>query len=211
MANGQIQRCSGLYILQLSTWRPLIRCHPPEKSSSALQNLRANPWLISCQFLDREQPFKFLTSLEMVSEVYPPSLYLPFDYNTFDHAPYLLPCGAPHVTALHISFYPEAGIADWLYNHISQENSPLAVRLAGVTTLNLFQSWNMWRSDVGALIPQFLARFPHLQHLTYASPPPNVEREKQTSFIREIMLACSGMKTVTIELGSPVNLDTLKD
>ncbi|EDR04187.1 uncharacterized protein LACBIDRAFT_330794 [Laccaria bicolor S238N-H82] len=112
-------------------------------------------------FLDREQHFKFLTSLEMVSEVYPPSLYLPFDYNTFNHALYLLPCSAPHVTALHISFYPEAGIADWLYKHILQENSPLAA-LAVVTTLNLFLSWNMWRSDVRVLIsiPRSLSTTP---------------------------------------------------
>ena len=145
----------------------------------------------------------------MVSEVYP--LRLPFDYNTFDDALYLLPGGAPHVTALHISFYSEAGIVDWLDKHISQDNSPLAA-LERVTTLNLFQSfWSMWRSDVRALIPQFLARFPQLQHITYASPPLDVERAKQMSFIREIMVACPGMKTVTIELGSPVNLDTLRN
>ena len=69
----------------------------------------------------------------------------------------------------------------------------------------------MWQSDVRALIPQFLARFPQLQHLTYASPPFDVERAKQMSFIQEIMVACPGMKTVMIELGSPVNLDTLRN
>ena len=180
----------------------------PRRLLPALQNLRADPWLISW-FLNCKQPFKSLTSLEMVSEVYP--LHLPFDYNTFDDALYLLPGGAPHVTALHISFYSEAGIVDWLDKHISQDNSPLAA-LKRVTTLNLFQSfWSMWLSDVRALIPQFLARFPQLQHLTYASPPLDVERAKQMSFIREIMVACPGMKTVTIFLGSPVNLDTLRN
>jgi hypothetical protein len=186
----------------------------PQRLLPALQNLRADPWLISW-FLNRKRPFKFLASLKMVSEVYPGPLYLHFDYNTFnyytfDDALYLLPDGAPHVTALHISFYPEAGIAEWLDKHISQENSPLAA-LKGVTTLDLFQSWNMWQSDVIALMPHFLARFPQLQHLTYAFPPPHVEKPKQTSFIREIMLACPGMKTVTIELGSPVNLDMLRN
>ena len=182
----------------------------PRRLLPALQNLRADPWLISW-FLNCKQPFKSLTSLEMVSEVYP--LHLPFDYNTFDDALYLLPGGAPHVTALHISFYSEAGIVDWLDKHILHNNSPLA-SLERVTTLNLFQSYwsTMWRSDVRALIPQFLARFPQLQHLTYASPLAlDVERAKQTSFIREIMATCPGMKTVTIELGSPVNLDTLRN
>jgi hypothetical protein len=174
----------------------------PQRLLPALQNLRADPWLISW-FLNRKRPFKFLTSLEIVSEVYP--LNLPFDYNTFDEALYLLPGGAPHVTALHITFYPEAGIAEWLDKHISQENSPLTA-LEGVTTLNLFT----WQLDVRALIPQFLARFPQLQHLTYASPPPDVERAKQMSFIQEIMLACPGMKTVTIE-GSRVDLDMLRN
>jgi len=177
-------------------------CRQPRRLLPALQNLKTNPWLISW-FLNRKQPFKFLTSLEMVSEY-------PFNYNTFDDALYLLPGGAPHVTALHISFYPQDGIAKWLEKHISQENSPLAA-LKGVTTLDLFQSWSMWRSDVRALIPQFLAQFPQLQHLIYPLPPANVEKAKQTSFIREIMLACPGMKTVTIELGSAVNLDTLRD
>jgi hypothetical protein len=186
--------------------RPTNRC-PPRGLLPALQNLRADPWLIS-SFLNRKQPFTFLTSLKVVSELY--SDCRPFDYNTFDNALYLLPGGAPHVTALHISCYPEVGIAEWLDKHISQENSPLAA-LKGVTTLDLFQSWSMWRSDVRALIPQFLARFPQLQHLTYASPPPDVEKAKQTSFIREVMLACPGMKTVTIELGSPVNLDMLRN
>ena len=96
----------------------------------------------------------------MVWEVYP--LHRHFDYNIFDDALYLLPGGPPHVTALHISFYREAGITDWLDKHISQENSPLAA-LEGVTTLNLSSSfWSIWRSDVRALIPQFLARFPQL-------------------------------------------------
>ena len=187
--------------------RPRNRRHP-QRFLPALQNLRADPWLISW-FLNCKQPFRYLTSLKMVSEVY--SLYLPFDYNAFDDALYLLPGGAPHVIALHISFYPEAGIAEWLDKHISQENSPLAT-LEGVTTLNLFQSyWSMWRSDVRALMPQFLALFPQLQHLIYTVPPPDVEKAKQTSFIREIMLVCPGMKTVTFELGSPVNLDMLRN
>jgi hypothetical protein len=108
----------------------------PQRLLPALQNLRADPWLISW-FLNRKRPCKFLTSLEMVSEIYP--LNLPFDYNTFDEALRLLPGGAPHVTALHISFYPEAGIAEWLDKHISQENSPLTA-LEGVITLDLFVS-----------------------------------------------------------------------
>ncbi|KIJ98620.1 hypothetical protein K443DRAFT_9045 [Laccaria amethystina LaAM-08-1] len=149
----------------------------PQRLLPALQNLRADPWLISW-FLNRKRPFKFLTSLEIVSEV----------------------------TTLQLSFYPEAGIAEWLDNHISQENSPLTA-LEGVTTLNLF----MRQVDVRDLIPQFLARFSQLQHLTYTSPPPEVERElNKMSFIWEVMLACPGMKTVTIE-GSQVNLDMLRN
>jgi hypothetical protein len=132
----------------------------------------------------------------------------PFDYNTFDDALGLIPRGAPQVTTLHISFYPEAGVAEWLEKHPSHETSPLAA-LEGVTTLNLFQSWNMWQSDVIALMPHFLARFPGLQHLTYTPPPADVESAIRTLFIKEIKLACPGMKIVTIEIGSPVDLDTL--
>jgi hypothetical protein len=120
----------------------------------------------------------------------------PFDYNTFDNALGLLPRGAPQVKTLHISSYPETGIAEWLENHISQETSPLAA-LEGVTTLNLFQFWNMWQSDVIALMPHFLARFSGLQHLTYTPPPADVESAIQTSFIREVKLVCPGMKIVT--------------
>ena len=166
--------------------------HLPQRLLPALKILRADPWLISW-FLNRKQPSKTPTSLDMGSEVYP--LHLHFNYIIFDDALYLLPHGTPHVTAL----------------HISQENSPPAA-LKGVTTLNLSWSfWSIWWSDVRALIPQFLTRFPQLQHLTYASPPPDVERAKQMFFIQEIMLVCPGMKTVTIELGSPVNLDTLRN
>ncbi|KIJ89871.1 hypothetical protein K443DRAFT_15734 [Laccaria amethystina LaAM-08-1] len=64
----------------------------------------------------------------------------PFDYNTFDDALGLIPRGAPQVTTLHISFYPEAGVAEWLEKHPSHETSPLAA-LEGVTTLNL--CWNI--------------------------------------------------------------------
>ena len=70
----------------------------PQRLLPALQNLREDPWLIYW-FLHRKQPFKFrLTSLDMVSEVYP--LYLPLDYNTFDGALYPHPATALHVTAL---------------------------------------------------------------------------------------------------------------
>ena len=143
-----------------------------------------------------------------------PEVYVachPFDYNTFDNALYLLPGGTPHVTALHISLYHNASIAEWLDRHgTSQENSPLAT-LKAVTTLNLLRSWGMWRSGVRAPIPQFLARFPQLQHLTYALPPPDVGRAEQTSFIWEIMLVCPRMKTMTIGSGSPVDLDMLRN
>jgi hypothetical protein len=190
-----------LYGITLPGGRPRPRSLLP-----ALQILRADPWLISW-FLNCKQPFRHLTSLEMVSE-YSLDLDFPFDYNTFDDALGLLPRGAPQVKTLHISSYPEAGIAEWLEKHISQETSPLAA-LEGVTTLNLFQFWNMWQSDVIALMPHFLAQFPGLQHLTYTPPPADVESAIRTSFIREIKLACPGMKIVTIEIGSPVDLDTL--
>ncbi|EDR04297.1 uncharacterized protein LACBIDRAFT_330804 [Laccaria bicolor S238N-H82] len=182
----------------------------PQTLLPALQILRADPWLISW-FLACEQPFRYLTSLEMVSE-YSQDLNFPFgsNTNTFDNALGLLPHSAPQVNTLHITLYPEAGIAEWLEKQISQpeETSPLAA-LERVTTLNLFQSRNMWQSDVVALMPHFLARFSGLQHLIYAPPPPGVERAIRTSFIREIKLACPGMKIVTVETGSPVDIDTL--
>ena len=160
---GFLARHPSIIDLDLFTITHPRNCRRPQRLLPALQNLRADPWLISW-FLNHKQPFKSLTSLEMVSEVYP--LHLPFDYNTFDDTLYLLPGSAPHVTALHISFYPEAGIAEWLNKHISQENSPLAT-LKGVTSLNLFRSffWSIWWSDVRALMPQFLALFPQLQHI----------------------------------------------
>ena len=138
-------------------------------------------------------------------------LDFPFDYNTFDDVLGLFPRGAPQAKTLHIAFYPETGIAEWLEKQISLQETSLLAALERVTTLNLFQCWNMWQSDVIALMPHFLARFPGLQHLIYTPPPVGVEGAIQTvtSFIRAIKLACPGMKIVTIEIGSPVDLDTL--
>jgi len=195
----------------------------PRRLLPALQNLGADPWFISW-FLNCKQPLRCLTSLKMMSEVYSLLHFEPFNsmygYNTFNDALYLLPGTAPHVTALHILLWPEADLAGWLHKHISQENSPLAA-LEGVTTLNLFlsshipnllqSSKRMWWLDMRALITQFLTRFPQLQHLRYVATPPDVERAEQMSFIREIMLACPGMKTVTIGPGSTVDLDMLRN
>lgn len=45
-------------------------------------------------------------------------LDFPFDYNTFDDALGLFSRGAPQVKTLHIAFYPETGIAEWLEKQI---------------------------------------------------------------------------------------------
>jgi hypothetical protein len=75
-----------------------------------------------------------------------------------------------------------------------------------VTTLNLLRSWIIWREEVMALIPQFVARFPGLQRFTYTAPPPGVKRATQTSFIKEIYGACPG---AMVDLGFLADLDTL--
>jgi len=161
-----------------------------------------DPWF-TVWLLDREKAFERLISLGLVPEAYPRFRALS-NYNTFDGVLRRIPRGAPHVTCLDISFYQAAGVVEWLDKHVSQENSPVAA-LESVTTLNLSHSWNMWRREVMALIPQFVARFPGLQCFTYASPPLGVERAVQTSFIKEINRACPG---VTVDLGFLADLDT---
>ena len=99
---GLLARHPSIVDLNLFAIARLRNCCLPERLLPALQILRADPWFISW-FLNDKQPSKALTSLDMVSEVYP--LHLHFNYNIFDDALYLIPGGAPHVTALHISFY----------------------------------------------------------------------------------------------------------
>jgi len=152
-----------------------------------------DPWF-TVWLLNREKASEHLTSLGLVSGVYP--LSRAFDYNAFDGVLNRIPRSTPHLATLYISFYPEAGVVEWLDKHVSQENSPVAA-LKSITTLNLFHSGNMWRREVMALIPQFIARFPGLQRFTYTSAPPSVERATQRSFIKEINRACPG---VTVDI-----------
>lgn len=175
---------------------------PSRKLLPTLETLKVDAWF-TVWLLNREKAFEDLTSLYLVSEAYP--LFRTFDYNTWDGVLSRIPRSAPHVTNLYISFYPEAGAIEWLDKHVSQENSPVAA-LESVTTLNVTRSWNMWRREVMALIPQFVARFPGLQDFTYASPPPGVKRATQTSFVEEINRACP---RVTVDLGFLADLDTL--
>ena len=195
-----LTRHPSIVSLELRTVARPTAHRQPRKLLPALATLRADPWF-TVWLLNREKAFEHLTSLCLVSEVY---LQFPaFNYNTFDDVLSRIPRGAPHVATLYISFYPEAGVVEWLDKHVSQENSPVA-SLTSVTTLNLFQSQNMWRKEVMALIPQFVARFPGLQGFTYASPPPHVKRVTQTSFLKEINRACPG---VAVD-GLPVDLGT---
>ena len=197
-----LTRHPSIVNLELRTVTRPTSHHQPRKLLPALETLRADPWF-TVWLLNREKDFEHLTSVGLVSEVY--TLSRAFDYNTFDGVLGRIPRSAPHVATLYISFRPEAGVVEWLDKYVSQEDSPIAA-LKSVTTLNLLQSWtHMWRREVMALIPQFVARFPGLQGFTYASPPPGVKRATQTPFIEEIKRVCPG---VTVDLGFLADLDT---
>lgn len=177
-----------------SVTRPTAH-HQPRKLLPALETLRVDPWF-TVWLLNREKPFEHLTSLGLMSPIFPT-----FDYDVFDGVLSRIPRAAPHITTLYIMFSSGAGVVEWLDKHVSQEDSPVAA-LKSVTTLNLFRSsthMSPW-TEVMALIPQFVARFPGLQRFgfTYSSPPPGLERVTQTSFIKEMNRACPG---VTVDLG----------
>jgi len=199
-----LTRHSSIVNLELcNVIRPTAH-HQPRKLLPALEKLSADPFF-AVWLLDREKAFEHLMSLCLMSE---DKLNEAFDYNTFDGVLSQIPRSAPYLTTLSISFYSEAGIVEWLDKHVSEEDSPVAA-LNSVTTLDLFPSGiRLWRREVMALIPRFVARFQGLHRLFYASPPPAgrftyalppVTRATQISFIKEIKRACPG---VTVMIGS---------
>jgi hypothetical protein len=168
---------------------------PPAQESILpnLVKLTAHPAYVSW-LLSSPNPSPCLGSITISSE------YHHFDYARFDDALVSIARNAGRVE-LGIRFNSENGVDAWLQDHVNIGCEVSAVsQLIEIKNLAILSYWFVEFSEhTLGILPEFLALFPSLEHVTFMEQPEENEQAMLAGgFFKAIALRCPHIKTVLI-------------